>query len=83
MIPLMERQKLIETIDNDVWWPGLWNEFVEAVLDENDPDAVKAINGLALEWDDYTPRTRLQINRVFATVCGWSFDSLMDQCTDE
>lgn len=65
----------MKRISKDHWDPTLYETFQGAM--EFDPDGIKAINYLALQWEDFSEEKKNHINIGLITICGWSLETLM------
>jgi hypothetical protein len=61
----------------------LHDRFSEAVNDGEDCDASKDMNRLAMRWDDLLQEQRDIFNEAFIIMCGWGFDTIMEEVDDK
>lgn len=75
----MNIKSLLTKINNDIWYPDLWIQLNNACNDSSDSEAIKSINKLALRWSHIDQQTKQIINDTFIDICGYTFDSLIEQ----
>ena len=75
----MNIKSLLTKINNDIWYPDLWVQLNNACNDSSDSEAIKSINKLALRWSHLDQQTKQIINDTFIDICGYTFDSLIEQ----
>lgn len=75
----MNIKSLLTKINNDIWYPDLWVQLNNACNDSSDSEAIKSINKLALRWSHIDQQTKQIINDTFIDICGYTFDSLIEQ----
>jgi hypothetical protein len=75
----MNIKSLLTKINNDIWYQDLWVQLNNACNDSSDSEAIKSINKLALRWSHIDQQTKQIINDTFIDICGYTFDSLIEQ----